>query len=86
MEPWGGNHLRTYTNLSVINRSKGPGTRSCAVTGYLKPVMERKKLKTLTGVYAEKLILENESSFDAPRDIGPGMKEAGEVSEQSRKS
>ena len=57
LDAWDGNHLGAYTNLSTIDRSNGFGTRSYAVTGYLKPNMGRENLKILTGAYAERIIL-----------------------------
>lgn len=74
VDPWGGDHLGVYANLSTIDRSSGPGTRSYAVTGYLKPIVERKNLKILTSGYAEQIMLERDGSVDRPRAIGVKFK------------
>ncbi|ETN44009.1 uncharacterized protein HMPREF1541_10874 [Cyphellophora europaea CBS 101466] len=55
---WNGKHLGDHSNLSTIDRTKGSGTRSYAVTGYLSPIMKRGNLKILTGVCAETITLE----------------------------
>ena len=57
-DAWSGDHLGAHTSLSTIDRTGGPGTRSYAVTGYLKPILHRKNLKILCGANVERVLLE----------------------------
>ena len=57
-DAWSGDHLGAHTGLSTIDRTHGPGTRSYAVTGYLKPIMNRTNLKILCGANVERVLLE----------------------------
>lgn len=47
-----------YSNLSTIDRTQGPGTRSYAVTGYLTPNFARHNLKILTEATVAKVVLD----------------------------
>ena len=57
-DAWSGSHMGGYSNLSTIDRSQGPGTRSYAVTGYLAPNAARKNLKVLTEAAVTKILIE----------------------------
>ena len=52
-----------YSNLSTIDRSQGPGTRSYAVTGYLGPNSARQNLKILTEATVTKILLEQDAGI-----------------------
>ena len=62
-DAWSGSHMGGYSNLSTIDRSQGPGTRSYAVTGYLVPHTKRGNLKILTGATVTKLVLDQDSGL-----------------------
>ena len=69
-DAWSGDHLGTHTNMSTIDRLDGPGTRSYAVTGYLKPIMDRKNLKILTGANVDRILLLPEPTTQAMQAKG----------------
>ena len=69
-DAWDGNHLGGYANLSTIDRSNSAGTRSYAVSGYLNPIMDRKNLKILTGVNAERILLDGAGDSAALKATG----------------
>jgi choline dehydrogenase-like flavoprotein len=77
-DAWDGYHLGGYANLSTIDRSNGVGTRSYAVTGYLKPIMERKNLKILTGVNAGRILLDEGGGLAATKATGVNFEVGGE--------
>ena len=60
-DAWSGSHLGAYSNLSTIDRTLGPGTRSYAVTGYLAPISARHNLKVLTEATVTKVLLDQNS-------------------------
>ena len=68
-DAWSGFHLGGFNNLSTIDRSNGSGTRSYAVTGYLKPNAERKNLYVLTEASADRILLER----NGPDTIAKGV-------------
>ena len=62
-DAWSGSHMGGYSNLSTIDRSQGPGTRSYAVTGYLAPNAARQNLKILTEATVTKIILDQNAGI-----------------------
>ena len=62
-DAWSGSHLGGYSNLSTIDRSQGPGTRSYAVTGYLTPNSTRDNLSVLTEATVTKLLLDRNAGI-----------------------
>ena len=56
-DAWSGSHLGGYSNLSTIDRSQGPGTRSYSASGYFVPNSERPNLVVLTEAHVFKLVL-----------------------------
>ena len=62
-DAWSGSHMGGYSNLSTIDRSQGPGTRSYAVTGYLSPNSARQNLKVLTEATVTKILLEQDAGI-----------------------
>ena len=62
-DAWSGSHMGGYSNLSTIDRSQGPGTRSYAVTGYLAPNSARQNLKVLTQATVTKILLEQDAGI-----------------------
>lgn len=57
-DAWSGSHMGGYSNLSTIDRTQGPGTRSYAVNGYLTPNSARHNLKVLTEATVTKVLLD----------------------------
>ena len=62
-DAWSGSHLGGYSNLSTIDRSNGPGTRSYAVTGYLTPNSARHNLKVLTEATVANVVLDQSAGI-----------------------
>ena len=62
-DAWSGSHLGGYSNLSTIDRSQGPGTRSYAVTGYLAPNSTRRNLSVLTEATVTKILLDRNAGI-----------------------
>ncbi|KAL9608482.1 MAG: hypothetical protein Q9167_006690 [Letrouitia subvulpina] len=61
-DAWSGNHLGGFSNLSTIDRTSGSGTRSYAVTGYLRPNRERENLCVLTEASVDCVLLKKKGS------------------------
>lgn len=68
-DAWSGTHLGGYSNLSTIDRSQGPGTRSYSVTGYLGPSARRKNLRVLTEALVARIALKQ----DGKQSIATGV-------------
>ena len=68
-DAWSGSHLGSYTNLSTIDRSQGPGTRSYAVTGYLAPNSARHNLKVLTEATVTKVLIDQNAEIPTSRGV-----------------
>ena len=62
-DAWSGSHLGSYTNLSTIDRSQCPGTRSYAVTGYLAPNSARHNLKVLAEATVTKTLIDQNAEI-----------------------
>lgn len=68
-DAWSGSHLGGYSNLSTIDRSQGPGTRSYAVTGYLTPNSARHNLKVLTEATVTKVLLDQNAEITTSKGV-----------------
>lgn len=68
-DAWSGSHLGGYSNLSTIDRSQGPGTRSYAVTGYLTPNSARHNLKVLTEATVTKVLLDQNAGITTSKGV-----------------
>ena len=75
-DAWSGSHLGGYSNLSTIDRSQGPGTRSYAVTGYLAPNSKRQNLSVLTEATVTKILIDRDAGI--PTSTGATFLSNGE--------
>lgn len=68
-DAWSGSHLGSYTNLSTIDRSQGPGRRSYAVTGYLASNSARHNLKVVTEATVTKILIDQNAEISTSTGV-----------------
>ena len=68
-DAWSGTHLGGYSNLSTIDRSQGPGTRSYSANGYLTPNAKRNNLMVLTEAVVARIVLDCDRHIPAATGV-----------------
>lgn len=68
-DAWSGTHLSGYSNLSTIDRSQGPGTRSYSANRYLMPNAKRNDLMVLTETVVARIVLDCDRHIPAATGV-----------------
>ena len=68
-DAWSESHLGGYSNLSTVDSSQGPGTRSYAMTGYLTPNSGRQNLEILTEATMAKVALDQSTDIPTTKSV-----------------